>query len=229
MPPVPPQIEVIHRVRLWPLWMRAGGATLRINMGAWAVYVPHLRLKLMHAAQGGVQACLYHKAPRRRAVLDWADTDAGRAALAAPLPDPLGNQYARPAWPLWHRVYTMPVTRRVAENWVMFARLHAAGLGPEPLGLVAVRDYRSWFSGGVTVSAGLRLANLYDMPPRAPVTEAELRAAGVIPDASLASIREPINGYVSDLNSLRGAMPEAAEAEVAAIAAALEARLAGAG
>lgn len=120
-------VEVIDKVRLWPSHASVDGHLRRVKWGAWAVYLPGSQLKLMHAVAGR-QHCIYYKAPRREEVLGGFDK--------------------RPSAPDWARAFETPVLRRVAENWVMFARLHAAGLGPEPMGLVAVRDYRSFFSRG---------------------------------------------------------------------------------
>jgi hypothetical protein len=110
----------------------------------------------------------------------------------------------------------------------MLERLHKAGLGPEPLGLAVAPRYRTWFSRGATLSAGTFVADLRGYPPKEPATEEQVRAAGVIPDGSLSAIREQIRGYVSDLNSARGAMPEDAEDEVAALTERLDAALRGA-
>ncbi|MCP1169270.1 hypothetical protein [Limimaricola litoreus] len=194
------RIEVIDRMRLWPSHAVLAGRICRVKWGAWAVYLPGPQVKIMHAV-AGKQHCIYHKAPRREEVLGGFDRREGAED--------------------WARVFSTPVLRRAAENWVMFDRLHAAGIGPEPMGLVAIRDYRSFFSRGRGITAGLRLADLTKYPEKAPTTEAELRAAGIIPDRSRASLREQIRGYVSDLNNLHGAMPEEGEAEVAAVEAAL--------
>jgi hypothetical protein len=149
--------------------------------------------------------------------MQWAKSDDGQQALASNQQRTHQNLYKKDAWPIWYKAYSTSVTRRVAENYIMFQRLHAAGIGPKPFGLTVVPDYASWFSKGTTVSAGLRLENLYDLPPKPATTELQMRSAGVIPDASKASLREQINGYISDLNSLRGAMPEDAEREVSEI------------
>ncbi|MGR3464750.1 hypothetical protein [Limimaricola sp.] len=193
-------VEVIDRVRLWPSHAMLSGRPARVKWGAWAVYLPGPQIKLMHAVAGR-QHCIYHKAPKREEVLGGFDTRNGAED--------------------WARAFSTPVLRRVAENWVMFTRLHTAGLGPEPMGLVVVRDYRSLFSRGRSITAGLRLADLTKYPEKTPATEDELRAAGIVPDRSRASLREQIRGYVSDLNNLHGAMPEDGEAEVAQVEAAL--------
>ena len=202
---VPPEIEVIDRLRLWPFVATGPAGLHRAAMGMWTAYVPALSLKLLHAVDGHVH-CLSRRAPKRHEILTPKLEPAGRAAD-------------------WRRAFSTPVIDRVAENWVILCRLYRAGLGPEPLSLVVVPRYRAWFSGGWTFTAGYRVANLRDQAPKLPATEADLRAAGVIPDRTLSSIREQINGYVSDLNSLHPPRPDNAGPEVAAIRAALAARL----
>ncbi|SDE50551.1 hypothetical protein [Limimaricola pyoseonensis] len=201
-------VEVIERVRLWPTHAALDGRLMRVKWGAWAVYVPARQLKLLHAV-GGCQHCISPRGPKREAVLEGRETGPNAEA--------------------WAAAFRRPVVRRVAENWVMFDRLHRAGLGPEPLGLVVVRDYRSFFSRGVGPAAGLRVADLNTYPEKTPATEAELRAAGIVPDRTLASIREQIRGYVSDLNNLYGAMPLDGEAEVEQVEAKLRRALEQAG
>ncbi|SEQ36331.1 hypothetical protein [Thalassovita taeanensis] len=196
-------IETLGKTRLRLFHARVDGRACKIAMGAWAVYLPGLQMKLMHSVHGDVH-CIYHKAPKREHVL------AGK---------PVKNKVPAEEW---KAAFTKPVTRRVAENYICLQRLYAAGIGPEPQGLVIVPQYRSWFSRGPGYTAGYRVANLYSYPPKAPTTEDQLRAAGIVPDRSLATIREQINGYVSDLNSVNGAMPENAEAEVAALTAHLD-------
>ena len=197
-----PRITVLPPVTLAPFLLLAGSRPHGAFLGMWAAYAPALQLKLLHSVGGRVHS-IARSAPRRE--------EAGGPR------DPEG---------IWARAFATPVTRRVAENWVMLERLHRAGLGPEPLALAVAPRYRAWFSRGLTVSAGYHVANLRRYPPKAPTTEAELRAAGVIPDANRAALREQINGYVSDLNAVRGAMPEDAEEEVARLAERLDAALA---
>jgi len=197
-----PQIAVLASVTLAPFLLMQGGQMHRAAMGMWAAYAPRLGLKLLHSVDGRLHSIARKAPPRDAALCDGAPEH-------------------------WARAFATPVTRRVAENWVMLDRLHRAGIGPEPLGLAVAPRYRSWFTGGATVTAGYYVANLRTYAPKAPTTEAELRAAGVIPDANHAALREQINGYVSDLNAVRGAMPVDAEAEVAALQAALDAVLTG--
>ena len=197
-----PEIKILPPVALAPFVLAAGWRPRWAFMGMWAAYAPALQLKLLHSVGGQVHS-IARSAPRR----DEAGT--GK--------DPEGH---------WARAFATPVTRRVAENWVMHDRLHRAGLGPEPLALAVAPRYLAWFSRGAAVSAGVFVAALRRYPPKAPATEAQVRAAGVLPDAKGACLREQINGYVSDLNAVRGAMPEDAEPEVDALTARLDAALA---
>jgi hypothetical protein len=197
-----PPIVALSTVTLAPFVLAEGARLSRAAMGMWAAYAPRTRLKVLHAVGGHVHS-IARSAPAREQVGTDRDPDG-----------------------VWQRAFSTPVTRRVAENWIMLERLHRAGIGPEPLALAVVPRYRSWFTRGTTWSAGYYVANLHDYPPKAPTTEEELRAAGIIPSARRSCLREQINGYVSDLNSARGAMPENAEEEVAALTARLDAALA---
>jgi hypothetical protein len=184
-------LSILPPVRLLPWMMWLGGRPHRAPLGMWAAYAAAPAVKLLHAVDGQ-QHCISPRVPGR-------DTD----------------------HPDWARAYRKPVIRRVAENWVVLGRLYRAGIGPEPLELLVAPRYRAWFSRGWTFTAGYRVANLYSYPVKTPTTEDQLRGAGVIPDRNLASIREQIRGYVSDLNALHGVMPADAEDEVQAVEAAL--------
>lgn len=188
-----PRITVLRPVTLAPFVLATGWRPHGAYLGMWAAYAPALQLKLLHSVGGRLHS-IARVAPRRDRAGDPSDPEAA-----------------------WARAFVTPVTRRVAENWVMLDRLHRAGLGPEPLALAVAPRYRAWFSPRGTYSAGTYVADLRRYPSKPPATEAEVRAAGVIPDARLACVREQINGYVSDLNAVRGAMPEDAEEEVAAL------------
>lgn len=199
MPGLPP-IQTLGPVALAPFVLLDGPRPRRAMMGMWTAYVPSLRLKLFHGV-GGRLHCIARAAPPR--------------AQARGEP--------------WGRAFATPATRRAAENWVILRRLHDAGLGPEPLGLAVAPRYLSWFTGGWTQTAGVLVADLRAYPPKLPATEAEVVAAGVIPDARRACLREQVRGYVSDLNAARPAMPVGAEDEVAALAQAMDAALSAAG
>lgn len=195
-----PRIETLGPLVLGPFVLLDGSRPRRAMMGMWAAYVPSLRLKLLHGV-GGRLHCIARSAPPRA------------EARGEP----------------WGRAFATPATRRAAENWVIMRRLHAAGLGPEPLGLAVAPRYLSWFTRGWTQTAGVLVADLRGYPPKRPATEAEVLAAGVLPDGSRACLREQVRGYVSDLNSARPAMPVDAADEVAALTAAMDAALAAAG
>ena len=112
------QIDVIPRVRLRFFRGTIGRRWRKLYWGAWAIYVPAERLKLLHSVGGQVH-CIYYKSPKREAIL------AGYL-----------NKPSKTPVEVWRAALTKPVTRRVAENYVCLQRLYAAGLGPQPQGLV---------------------------------------------------------------------------------------------
>jgi hypothetical protein len=120
------------------------------------------------------------------------------------------------------------VSRRVAENVVAAWRLHAAGLGPEVLGLCIAREYRDCDRRDASFAAGFLGADATALPAKAPTTVEEFLAAGVTLDRIASAIRQQVNGYVVDLNAAIGVLPVDAEAEVSALAARIEASAAGA-
>lgn len=70
-------------------------------------------------------------------------------------------------------------------------------------------------------TAGIIVDNLQRYTPKDETTESAMRVAGVEPDRLRSCIRQQINGYVSDLNSVVGVMPMNAEQEVSDIEEAL--------
>lgn len=171
--------------------------------GAWAIWIPALQTKFLNSLDGKL-ACVSRKAPPREAV-----SGSGR-----------WGSYTLQAW---HRAYETSVSRRVAENVVAATRLHAAGLGPQVLGLCLARRFRDGVRSD-SFAAGFMVEDAASKAPRPPATQAQLIAAGVRPDQIDSAVRQQVNGYVVDLNSVIGVVPIDAEAEVAA----LEARIAAA-
>lgn len=192
----PPTI-IFHTGNLKKKRLKLDGKSYRAELGAWAFYVPKLRLKLFHT-DNSLLNCRHPSAPEREAV------EQGNAPL-------LNETYSIEEW---QAAYSKPVIRRTAENYVAAKRLHEAGLGPMPLGVCLVMDYQSKVDDTPCVNAGIFIDNLNKYPPRPPVTVPEMLAAGVRPDKILSCIRQQINGYVSDLNSVVGVMPIDAEEHI---------------
>ena len=61
---------------------------------------------------------------------------------------------------------------------------------------------------------GIMVENLRNYSRKRPATLEQLEAAGVVPDRTSSCLRQQIRGYVSDLNSVVGVRPLAAEVEV---------------
>lgn len=176
------------------------GVAYRCQRGAWAVWIPALRLKFLNSVDGRLH-CLHPSAPPRDSVLG--------PAHAAPASGPYSVED-------WRAAYRTGVARRTAENTVATARLHRAGLGPR-LGLCVARRLIDGGRRDRGFSAGIAVEDARLLPARTPARDDELEAAGVRPDRIRSAIRQQVNGYVVDLNSVVGVMPVDAEAEIAAI------------
>jgi len=178
--------------------------------GAWAVWIPELEIKFLNSVDGRL-ACGHPEAPRREVVLGSSDH--------APVPGPYNLSD-------WRAAYRTGVARRAAENAVAAERLHRAGLGPRLLGLCVARrlvdDGR--LDGGF--AAGIMVEDARRLPAKAPARDEDMERAGIRPDRIRSAIRQQVNGYVVDLNSVVGVMPLDAEEEIASIEAQI---LAGAG
>jgi hypothetical protein len=103
--------------------------------------------------------------------------------------------------------------------------LHAAGLGPRPLGICHVRRFSGNFLGAWSETTGILIEDIGKLPPKPEATETEILAAGVTLDGIKSCVRQQIRGYVSDLNSVLGVMPVAAECEIEAILSQLSAQV----
>lgn len=183
--------------------IRIDGTDYVYRTGVWSFWVRKLQCKFLYSRAGRVH-CRDPRTPDP-AFLAQADPDA---------PDTTG----RYTWGDWQRALGQCVIERVAELFIASHRLAQAGLGPEPGGIVLVRRARL-HDGPAEAVFGLRIADAKRLPAREPVTEAEMLAAGVRPDGIRSCLRQQLNGYVTDLNSVIGAIPLEAEAETAAIAA----------
>lgn len=189
------------------------GRSYPCQRGAWATWIPALGAKFLNSMDGRLH-CLHRSAPRRREVLgpERGETSYG--------------PYSREEW---QRAYTMPVSRRAAENTIAARRLHAAGLGPRVLGLCIALRVRDGARADKGFAAGFLSEDVLRLPPKPPAEEEEFLAAGVSLDRLRSAIRQQVNGYVIDLNSAVGVVPAGAEDEVAALEARINARAAEAG
>ncbi|MBW8319214.1 MAG: hypothetical protein K0M47_07630, partial [Rhizobium sp.] len=168
--------------------------------GKWMFYNPALQEKYFHVRSGNIDSTARSR-PSERQLVEMSEHElSGRYPIS-----------------VWKEALSTPISRRLAEIWIASTRLHRKGLGPEPGSLVIARQYKRNFRGyGPT--AGLKIGDARGLAPRAPVTQEEMKAAGVQPDRYLSCVRQTINGYVSDLCSVVGVVPIDAEDEVRELA-----------
>ena len=208
------EIRIVDTCRLLPPRVlgrgraEVDGLSVKVNMGAWAFYVPRIGAKILHSFRGACH-CIHASAPAR----DQLSED--KAAL----------HDCRYSLADWRRAYETSVVRRAAENYVAARRLHACGLGPKVTGCVAVRRFESFYAPGASHTFGIMVENLGQYPRKRPATLEQIEAAGVVPDRTSSCLRQQIRGYVSDLNSVVGVRPAAAEAEVQRVQQELEHRI----
>lgn len=117
----------------------------------------------------------------------------------------------------WKAALRKSSRQRAAENFVAAQRLAAHGLGPKPMGIVAIKNVSVGFTSERAEAVGILMENVYDLPKKNDALEEEILAAGVVLDRIRSCLRQQINGYVSDLNSVVRVMPFNAEDEVAEI------------
>lgn len=199
-PPQPAEsLRVVHGGQL-SLDSQAGiavldGTTHAAILGCWMFYLPGLQAKLFHAADEKID-CLHRSRPDAKTL-----AQAGR---------PVGRYLTDD----WRRALATPTTRRLAEIWLASIRLWQAGLGPQPLGVCFVdrliRDARPF---GPT--CGILIQNVFKLPRKLNCKPDHVRQAGVVPDKILSCVRQQVRGYVVDLCSVVGCVPENAEAAVA--------------
>lgn len=192
------------------------GISSEVKSGAWAFYVPERRLKLLHTRQGK-QTCLSKAANR---FVQPNTTEARDNMQARESGTKVGSYFVQD----WERALAKPVFRRVAETWIAARRLANAGLGPDVSEIMVVRKlYTPYERTGASVTAGFVQEDAWALPAGPHADDDAMIAAGVKPDQIRSCIRQPINGYVVDLNSVVGVEPLNAEAEIAALVAHIEA------
>ena len=195
------KILQLEKARLRCGWFFHGGKPLKVMAGAWNFYVPDLEIKLAYPRDGALH-CL------RRSTPDYARLMAGAFD---------GQRLGRYSAEDWKRALNKSTRQRAVENYLAASRLHDAGLGPKPLGLCHVRDFSCRLFGGWSETAGIIISDIRKLPPKADATEEQIIAAGVTIDAIRSCLRQQINGYVSDLNSVVGVMPVDADRQIEAL------------
>ncbi len=171
------------------------GKVYTARIGRWMFYLPRLEAKLFHARHGHID-CTSPSRPD--------DDVLQHSAL------PLGRYTSDE----WRKALATPLSRRLAELWIVSARLWSAGLGPQPLGLCFVdRFQRDEEHLGPT--CGFLTENVRRLRPKLRCRQEHLEAAGVRPDKITSCIRQQMRGYVVDLCSVAGCLPEHAAEEVA--------------
>jgi hypothetical protein len=143
--------------------------------------------------------CLHRIAPKRGLLMSGALDD---------------QQIGRYSAEDWKRAFTTSTRQRAVENYIAANRLHAAGLGPKPLGICYVRKFSRGLSVRPGETAGILIEDINKLPAKRDASEEEIIAAGVTPDRIKSCVRQQIRGYVSDLNSVVGVMPTDAGEEI---------------
>ena len=195
------QIHQIDHGRLFLGYFVHGKKIHRVKAGAWNFYVPALNIKLAYPKNANIH-CLRPITPPFEKLMSGVLDD-----------ERIGRYSADD----WKQALTKSTRRRAAENYISAARLHAAGLGPKPLGICYVRNFSYKPFGPWSETAGILIEDIHKLPPKANATEEQILAAGVTLDGIKSCVRQQINGYVSDLNSVIGVMPVDAEDEIEAI------------
>ncbi len=170
------------------------GRPRKLRTGCWMFYLPELEMKLFHAANGMID-CVHASRPDEN-------------ILQQPAVD-LGSYTSDD----WRRALSTPLSRRLAEVWTVSVLLWRAGLGPQPLGVCFVqRLCRDQREQGPT--CGLLTQNVYSLPRKLPCRIEQVRQAGVIPDRIKSCVRQQLRGYVTDVCSVVGCMPDDKEQAV---------------
>ena len=190
-----PWMFVFHRSCLHP---RGYSRLLR---GKWSFYNPASLIKLPYSYKGHLH-CRSKNAPSRDDLLSGL----------------LDSQDFSPySVSDWKKAYQTTVLRRTAENFVITKRLYEAGLGPEPMGLVSVEKCLIYGLPGIHPNYGMRVQDVNKLKKKAEASESDVLAAGVMPDTTKSCMRQQVNGYLLDLNSVTGVQAIDAEDEIETI------------
>ena len=94
------------------------------KLGCWMFYLPGLQAKLFHARHGCID-CTHRSRPPDEILMQP------------------GVELGRYVSDDWRTALTTPITRRLAELWIISIRLWRGGLGPQPLGPLQTHFRRS--------------------------------------------------------------------------------------
>ena len=114
----------------------------------------------------------------------------------------------------WKKALSKTSRQRAVENVVAGQRLHQANLGPRFNCFAAIRCLKSFWGHEYGECIGVECGNAFALPPKPKTREEEILEAGVLPDKIKSCVRQQINGYVTDLNSVVGVMPRNADNEI---------------
>lgn len=168
------------------------GQEFKAHIGCWMFYLPETQTKIFHAREGMIDC-----------------THAPEIDNKEDLKQPVGNYIAAD----WFAALQTPINQRLAEIWLVSARLWRFGLGPQPLGICFI-DQFSRDKIDLGPSCGLLCQNVHTLPRKRKCKLEQIVEAGVIPDHILSCVRQQLQGYVIDLCSVKGCRPAAAAAEV---------------
>lgn len=200
--PTPKPLLPIGRKKKKGPSLYAHGGEHAYEAGAWAFWIPTLQAKFLYADNGMID-CRFPGAPTRVEVnqmktrLDEAPSGTGSYT-----------------WRDWLNAYNKSAIRRTAEIYLATERLSRARLGPAPLGVCIAHSLISDTGQDTGTAFGIMTEDATKLPRKAEGTEASMIAAGVLPDKIRSCTRQQVNGYIVDLNSVVGVMPQEADGEV---------------
>lgn len=172
-------------------------AEYEAKLGCRVFYLPALEAKPFHATHGCTD-CVHTSRPNE-AQLNRTGGTLGRYKTEE-----------------WRKAVTTPITKRLAEVWLVSVRLWEAGLGPQPLWVCSVdrvvRDGRD-----IDPTCGILSHNVFRLRRKRRCKLDHIIQAGLVPDKIQSCFRQQVRGYVVDLYSVVGCVPEGAEDETNAL------------
>ncbi len=199
-------IKEIPKARLLGNLFIHGKTVSRAKLGTWNFFIPRLSLKLPFTAHSRT-ICRHKSAPGFDQLLH-TDTSAVNT-----------GQYSIDEW---RNAFSKNSRLRAVENYICAKRLHQHGLGPKPFGFAVIRNFQHRYYPLAGECVGLIVDNVFHLPMKKQTTEQEILQAGVSIDKIRSCVRQQVNGYVIDLNSVVGCMPVDAENEIAQLSKSLD-------